>query len=257
MSNANDPRRPRGAGPDELRLGFDGDDGDYVPPRRRSPKPLADDPVEDDGVSRTDPAGLVTVRVDTTGVVKSVKLTHQWQRGVAPQALHQNVLLAANAAIMAALTQEGASTAPLPWAASPGATTARAEAKPQPRSPQDRVAGSAEVVRLVNTALGDLAQFDQKLDAARAHPASVQSSDQHVRVTADNVRILGVSIDPGWVASTRDVEIESELVDALVQAQSQASLGNLGQGPQSPAISAMIGLVSNPAELLRRLGLTS
>jgi hypothetical protein len=259
MSNANEPRRPRGAGPDELRLGFDGDDGDYESPRRRSPspKPLAEDPVEDDGVSRTDPAGLVTVRVDPMGAVKFVKLTPQWQRSVAPQALHQNVLLAANAAIMAALAEEGASTARLPWAATTGANASRTVAQPAPRSPQDRATGSAEVVGLVNTALADLAQFDQKLDIARAQPASVQSRAHHVRVVADNVRILAVSIDPGWVVSTRDPEIESELVDALVQAQSQASLGNLAQGPQSPAISEMMSLVSNPAELLRRLGLTS
>jgi hypothetical protein len=208
-------------------------------------------------VSRTDPAGLVTVRVDTAGAVKSVKLTYEWQRSVAPQALHQNVLLAANAAIMAALAQEGASTARLPWAATTGATAARADTQLGPRSPQDRIAGSAEVVQLVNTVVGELAQFDQKLDAARAQPASVQSRGQHVRVAADNVRIIGVLIDPGWLASTRDPEIESELVDALVQAQSQASLGSLAEGPQSPAISEMMSLVSNPAELLRRLGLTS
>jgi DNA-binding protein YbaB len=246
----------RGRGrPEELR--FEVEDDYDESPRRRAPRPIVEEPVDEDGVSRKDPAGLVTVRVDAAGGVKSVKLADQWQRSVAPQALHVNVLQAANAAIMAALAQEGSNTAPLPWAATTHAPVARAEAKPQPRSPQDRFAGSVEVVRLVNTVVAELAQFDQKLGAARAHPASVQSRGQHVRVAADNVRILGVSIDPGWLGSTRDPEIESELVDALVQAQSQASLGSLAQGPQSPAISEMMSLVSNPAELLRRLGLTS
>jgi DNA-binding protein YbaB len=204
---------------------------------------------------------LVTVTVDAAGGIKSVKLTHQWQHSVAPEALHQNVLLAANAAIMAALAQVDVNAqAAFPWAVPTQAEAIRPAGQPvpqrEPRSPQDRITASAEVVRLVDTVVAELAQFDQKLSAARERPASVQSNGQHVRVTADNIRILGVSIDPAWLTSTRNPDIERELVDALVQAQHQASLGSLAQGPQSPATSELMRLVSNPAELLRRLGLT-
>ena len=90
---------------------------------------------------------------------------------------------------------------------------------------------------------------------SRLRAEIADSGGRHVRAGIEGGQVIEVTVDTRWAERVRYSEVESELLDALRQAQRRADPGDLTRGPQSTEISELMNLVNNPQELLRQLGL--
>ena len=203
----------------------------------------------DDLLDAQDPEGVVTVYVIKTGEVRSVKLTDDWKTRTDPRRLSTHVVSAANAATMAATAAQ--------------AEIAQSATIEPPREPAGGVAASddspitaAEALQLIDTVSADLEAFNRQVLAVAETVVSAESGGRHVQGTARQGQILEIVVDAGWCGTARNAEIESELTDVLKALRTKSSAAELARGPQSPAISQLQALASDPQRLLRRLGLT-
>jgi len=213
------------------------------------PKSSLTDPVpEEDRISGQDQDGVVTVVVSPEADVLSVLLARDWKQSVDPRGLHGAVVAAANAAIIAALARQADEVArnppPMPtYGASPAATT------------DESPLGTQDMLRLVEAATAELAQFSQRAAEVADHPITSESRGGHVRGTVVNGQIVAMEIDPSWVAQVRAGEIESEVLDVLRRLREASVPSGLADGPQGPAIAEIMGLLFDPHRMARRVGL--
>ncbi|HEX2297185.1 MAG TPA: hypothetical protein VHH34_01480 [Pseudonocardiaceae bacterium] len=224
------------------RWGFeDLDDSEYEEISGRRPVRQPTEPEQT--VSGQDADRVVTVQVTLTGDVAAVHLATDWQRSVDPRVLGESVRAAANAATVAAMT----------------AQLDRVEQQPPPVAAADHVDTTPltrrDVDRLLDAVTADLADFSRRAAEIIDHPVSTQSARRHVSGTAQRGQVLQVSVEPGWAARARSSEIEGELLEVLGWLRRQSTPGDLAQGPQSSAIAELTALASDPATLLRRIGL--
>nr|WP_246457308.1 YbaB/EbfC family nucleoid-associated protein [Saccharopolyspora gloriosae] len=193
-----------------------------------------------------DPAGVVTVHVTDTGEFRSVELASGWKGTTDPRSLSTHVVAAANDATMRAATAQ----AELVQSAPP-----EAPAKPvEGIAASDEPITAADAMQLINAVSADLEAFNQRMTDAVGAMVSGQSSGGHVRGTSKQGQILDLVIDATWCSAARNSEIERELADVLRVLRSKTSPGDVANGPQSPAISQLFALASDPQRFLRRLG---
>ncbi|MBV9843704.1 MAG: YbaB/EbfC family nucleoid-associated protein [Kutzneria sp.] len=200
-----------------------------------------------DVVTGTDPDTVVTVTLTPAAEVVSVKLAADWRRSVDPRALDASVLAAVNAATMRALARQVEAVPPVAEVRPPAPSTPGGADEP-PLTRQD-------VLRLVDAVSTDLRRFSERISPVVDHPVSAESAGGHVTATASRGRVIGLSLDPGWVGSVRDSEIESELLDVLRQLHDKSTPAELTAGPRSSAIAELTALASDPQRFLARLGL--
>ncbi|GAA3365815.1 YbaB/EbfC family nucleoid-associated protein [Saccharopolyspora gregorii] len=209
---------------------------------RNSERPEA----TDDLLRGQDPEGVVTVRVTDTGEFRSVELASGWKRTTDPRSLSVHVVAAANDATMRAATAQ----AELVQSAPP---TTRAEPVEGIAASDDPIT-AADAMQLINAVSTDLEAFNQRMTDAIGTTVSGQSSGGHVRGTSKQGQILDLVIDATWCSAARNTEIEGELADVLRVLRDRTAPRDVANGPQSPAISQLFALASDPQRFLRRLG---
>ena len=222
------------------RFGFE--EGDEEDQRSRSAPEEPEAPRQDALVGR-DADGVVTVAVNDMAEVRSVTIAAQWRQSVDPRVLGSAVTQAANAATMSALAKQ---------VERPAEPPPQREAPP-PRS--DERITPEQALRLMDAVSADLARFTRRMTEVVDRPVVVESRGGHVRGTIHRGQVLSLEIDPAWTHSARVTEMQQEFLEVLQNLRARSVPADLAQGPQSPAISELTALVSDPNTLLRRVGL--
>ncbi|OXM54294.1 YbaB/EbfC family nucleoid-associated protein [Amycolatopsis alba] len=217
---------------------------DDDPPRSSAAEQV---PAED-RISGQDQDGVVTVVVSPDADVLSVILAPEWKQSVDPRGLHSAVTAAANAATIAALGRQVDDVARNPPPMPTFGATPASNADESPLGTQD-------MLRLVEAATAELAQFTQRATAVVDRRITAGSRGGHVHGTVVNGQIVAMEIDPSWVAQVRTGESESEILDVLRQLRKAAVPLGLADGPQGPAIAEIMGLLFDPHRMARRVGL--
>ncbi|HEY4460426.1 MAG TPA: hypothetical protein VGN81_39310 [Pseudonocardiaceae bacterium] len=114
---------------------------------------------------------------------------------------------------------------------------------------------AAQLSRLADQALAEAQQFLDHVGPVINDVTTVDSAGGHVAMSGRRGQVSQVTIDADWAGFARHTEIESEVIDALRRLQARMLPDELAAGPQGPAITELNRLMSNPADLLRRLGL--
>ena len=211
------------------------DDGVTAPPAEAEPEP--------EGLAGRDGDSVVTVTVSPEGEVRQVKLAEDWKSKVAPRGLHANVLTAANAATIEALVQR--------------AREVQENPPPRPPAGADETPLTAQdVLRLEDAVRGELDQLSTRMSAAGTGVVTAESSGGHVSGSAQSGRYLGLDLDATWASIARNAEVESELLDVLRALHRRSAPSDFAPQPQGPAYTELMGLLADPARLLRRVGLT-
>ncbi|HEX7662626.1 MAG TPA: hypothetical protein VF444_24435 [Pseudonocardiaceae bacterium] len=240
----------------ELHFGFEEDDEPYELKldRGKSTRPAEEPP---DSIPGTDPDEIVTVRVNPEAQFVSVRLVERWKDKVSPEALAGAVRAAANAAIMAALARRVEETQDAgERKAEPAAAPRRAsDTGTGTQGTVDPMTNARRLLSLLDTVSAQVDRFEQQLSTIANVKATADSGGRHVRAGIEGGQVIEVTVDTRWAERVRYSEVESELLDALRQAQRRADPGDLTRGPQSTEISELMNLVNNPQELLRQLGL--
>ncbi|MFI9011837.1 YbaB/EbfC family nucleoid-associated protein [Actinosynnema sp. NPDC053489] len=221
-----------------FRFGFEEDDeGDRQP--RSTPQ---EQRARQDLLTGQDPNGVVTVAVNDLAEVQSVTITARWRQSVDPRALGSAVTQAANAATVRALAQQAERPAePPPF---------------QPPLPPSTERITAEqALRLMDAVSADLDRYAQRTAEVVDRPTTVESRGGHVRGTTHRGQVLGIEADAAWTHTARVTEMQQEFLEVLRTLHARTVPVDIARGPQSPAITELTALLSDPNALLRRVGL--
>ncbi|WP_258343148.1 hypothetical protein [Saccharopolyspora gregorii] len=194
----------------------------------------------------------MSIEVSDEGEVLSVALAADWKRRVDPRRLSTHVVAAANEATLRAATVQAERT-PVDTPAS----AARSAEEAGGIAASDDPITKDDAMQLISAVSADLDAFQQRLGATVGSTASAESSGGHVRGTARQGQLLELVVDATWCSSARNAEIEGELAQTLESLRHRTSPPELAGGPDSPAISQLFALASDPQRLLRRLGLVT
>lgn len=205
-------------------------------------------PADEDEPDATDPAGrdpdaVVTVVVSPDGSVERVRLAEDWKRRVDPRGLDTSVLSATNAATVEALVRQAREVQENP------PSPPRADADETPLTARD-------VLRLSDAVNAELEEFAARASAVHTGVVSAESGGGHVSGTAQGGRYLSLDLDPTWASIARNAEVENELLDVLRALHRESTPSDLTAQPQGQAYTELMGLLADPARLLRRVGLT-
>lgn len=127
-----------------------------------------------------------------------------------------------------------------------------AEPLPVSREVDETPLTSADALRLFAAVNAELATFTSGLDQTVNAPAQAESRGGHVRGTAHSGRVVRVEIDDRWAHAATNPEIEGELAEVL---RALHDTGTPAPRPAGPAIAELQALASDPARLLRKVGL--
>lgn len=195
---------------------------------------------------------MVSVEVGDAGEVLAVSLTADWKRRVDPRRLSTHVVAAANEATLRAATVQTERTP-----VDKPATAARSAQEAGGIAASDDPITKDAAMQLIAAVSADLDAFRQRLGASVGSTVSAESSGGHVRGTARQGQVLELVVDATWCSSARNAEIEGELAQTLESLQRRTNPPELTGGPDSPAISQLFALASDPQRLLHRLGLVT
>ncbi|MCE6999839.1 hypothetical protein LZG04_34250 [Saccharothrix sp. S26] len=180
--------------------------------------------------------------VNDLAEIQFVTIAGQWRRSVDPRALGSAVTQAANAATVRALAKQVERPAePVP-------------APPPPPPSTERITPE-QALRLMDAVTADLARHTQRMTEVADRPTTTESRGGHVRGTAHRGQVLDLEADPAWTHTARVTEMQQEFLEVLRALRAQGVPADLARGPQSPAITELTALVSDPTALLRRVGL--
>ncbi|MFG1642350.1 hypothetical protein ACGFMK_18850 [Amycolatopsis sp. NPDC049252] len=207
------------------------------------PAPPSDDEPEPTDPSGQDADSVVTVVVSPGGAVERVRLAQDWKSRVDPRGLHTSVLSAANAAVLDAVVRQAREVQTAP------PSRPRADADETPLTAED-------VLRLDDAVHAELEEFSAQMASVNVGIASAESGGGHVRGTSQGGRYLTLDLDPTWATIARNAEVEGELLDVLRALHDQSTPAGLAPQPQGQAYTELMGLLFDPARLLRRVGLT-
>ncbi|UOX86426.1 YbaB/EbfC family nucleoid-associated protein [Amycolatopsis sp. FBCC-B4732] len=208
-----------------------------------SPTRLPDEDAEQPGLTGQDPDRIVTVTVSDDGEVRRVELAADWKAEIDPRVLGARVLTAANAATIDSVGRRAREVRDSPPSAPP------ADGDETPLTAQD-------VLRLTDAVDAELESFAVRVSETTAATAFAESGGGHVAGTAENGHYVSLNLDTAWASSARNAEVESELLDVLTALCRKSAPP--GPVPESPgrAYTELMGLLADPARLLRRVGLT-
>lgn len=227
---------------DNRRWGFEeAEDWEYEVGRRSTPSPVRQ-PDDADECVGTDASGAVSVVVELDGRVRAVRLAAQWRDSLDQRALDAAVLSAANNATMQALSRSVEAQGEL-TAAEPALVSGMVDEAPFTRE---------DAMRLFDAVNAELAAFTSDLDRTVNAPVQAESRGGHVRGIAQSGRVVRFEIDDRWVYAAPNPEIEGEFIEVL---RGLHDSGTPAPQPAGPAIAELQALASDPARLLRKVGL--
>lgn len=226
---------------DNRRWGFEeAEDWEYEA-GRRTPPPAAPEPVAD-GCTGTDASGAVTVVVEPGGRVREVRLAERWRDALDQRALDSAVLTAANNATMQALARGVEEQGDL-TAVTPPAPSAEVDESPFTRADAERLFAAVDA---------ELAAFGTGLDQAVNAPVRAESRGGHVSGLAQSGQVVRVDLDDRWLHAAPNAEVEGEITEVL---RALHDAGVPASRPAGAALSQLQALASDPARLLRKVGL--
>ncbi|WP_394613005.1 hypothetical protein JNUCC0626_23915 [Lentzea sp. JNUCC 0626] len=228
---------------DNRRWGFEeADDGDYEAGRRATPPSAAPEPDDVDACVGSDASGAVSVVVELDGRVRAVRLAARWRDSIDQRALDAAVPDAANNATMRALSRSAEAQGDL----------AAVEPRPADPSVDETPFTRDDAMRLFDAVNAELAAFTSGLDQTVNAPVQAESRGGHVRGTAQSGRVVRFEIDDRWAHAAPHPEMEGELAEVLRALHDRATPA---PRPAGPAIAELQALASDPARLLRKVGL--
>ncbi|GLY53690.1 hypothetical protein [Lentzea sp. NBRC 102530] len=228
---------------DNRRWGFEeAEDWEYEAGRRVTPPPASPQPDDADACVGADASGAVSVVVELDGRVRAVRLAARWRDSIDQRALDAAVADAANNATMQALSRS---------VEAQGDLTA-VEPLPPDRSVDETPFTRDDAMRLFDAVNTELASFTSGLDQTVNVPVQAESRGGHVRGTAQSGRIVRFEIDDRWAHAAPEAEMEGELAEVLRALHDRAAPV---PRPAGPAIAELQALASDPARLLRKVGL--
>lgn len=207
-------------------------------------------PSAEDLLRGEDPEQVVMVYVTNTGEIQSVKLAADWKSRTDARRLSAHVVSAANVATMAAASAQAEMV-------QDGSAGKRNGAEANETSLDDTPITAAEAMQLIDSVSAELEVFQRQILAAVESQVTAESGGRHVQGAARQGQVVEISVDLGWCSSARNAEIEGEIADVLANLRRKSAPEELVNGPQSPAISKLQALASDPQKLLRRLGLNA
>jgi len=227
--------------------GFEEDD-EVEDVRRSTPAP--EESTDDtDPLSGQDARGVVTIAVTETAAITSVRLSPDWRDRAEARDLGSLVREAANNATAAAVAYQAQRIDIRAEVAAGTGVPPRASQPPEEETPLTR----EDVRRLLDAVTADLAQFKSRVSTVVDQTVQTESAGEHVTVSGRQGQVLDVSLDVSWLFMARESEIENEVRDALTRFADRSTPGDLARGPQSSAINELMGLVSNPQAMVRRI----
>jgi hypothetical protein len=167
-----------------------------------------------------DGSGQVQVEIDGAARYVSVLLEGEWRRSIGGHRL--------GAAILAAFT--AAATARLAAWAEQAADRRHIDDAPAPAvadRPGQRPHATPEVFQLLSRAWRDLHEYKLRLTELHAAATATASPGRNVVVTVRAGQIVGIELDPDWLRTARDADIERETGQTL-----NAALDDLAQLPE-------------------------
>ncbi|MFJ8966942.1 hypothetical protein ACIRG5_46875 [Lentzea sp. NPDC102401] len=228
---------------DNRRWGFEeAEDWEYEAGRRATPPPAGPQPDDADGCVGTDASGAVSVVAEPDGRVRAVRLIEQWRDSIDQRALDAAVLAAANNATMQALSHSVEAQGDL-TAVEPVPVSAEVDETPFTRTDAERLFAAVNA---------ELAAFTSSLDQTVNAPVRAESRGGHVRGIAQSGQVVRFEIDDRWVHAAPNAEIEGELAEVL---RTLHVRGTPAAQPTGSAIAELQALASDPARLLRKVGL--
>jgi hypothetical protein len=228
---------------DNRRWGFEeAEDWEYEAGRRATPPPAQPPPDDADVCVGIDTSGAVSVLVEFDGRVRAVRLAARWRDSIDQRALDGAVLDAANNATMRALSRSVETQGDL-TAAPPAPRSAEVDETPFTR---------ADAERLFAAVNAELAVFTSGMDQVVNAPVHAESRGGHVRGVAQSGQVVRFEIDDRWAHAAPNPEIEGELAEVL---RALRDRGTPATRPAGTAIAELQALASDPAKLLRKVGL--
>lgn len=201
---------------------------------------------DEEEVTGTDADNVVVVSATPAGHATKVRIAEQWRDKVRPDGLGSSVTTAVNAMTMAALAYQLQAQPVRP---------PQSDANEDSSYLADPQVVAAQLSKLADDALAEAQRFLDQVGPVINDVTTVDSAGRHVAMSGRRGQVSQVTIDAGWAEFARPTEIESEVIDALRRLQARMVPDELAAGPQGPAITELNRLMSNPADLLRRLGL--
>lgn len=227
--------------------GFEEDD-EVEDVRRGTPAP--EESTDDtEPLSGQDTRGVVTITVTETAAITAVRLAPDWRDRAEARELGSLVREAANNATAAAVAYQAQRVDIRAEVAAGTVVPPRASQPPEEEPPLTR----EDVRRLLDAVTADLAQFKVRLSTVVDQTVRADSAGEHVTVSGRQGQVLDVSLDVSWLFTARESEIENEVRDALTRFADRSTPGELARGPQSGAITELMGLVSDPQAMVRRI----
>lgn len=198
-------------------------------------------PSMDGDFSGEDHSGTVRVSATESGEICSVRISDDWKQTIHPRMLAEGILAAVNAASMHAAQSRN--------------NKYQAEVPSSKSSMYDEgLISKGDMLRLVESAMLDMAQFKQHVFGAASRVSHFESAGAHVWGFEQYGRVADISIDVRWASNARKLEIEREILDALKRVDT-TSLTGLARGPQGKNIDELATLTADPHRLLQKVGI--
>jgi hypothetical protein len=195
----------------------------------------------------------VRMTVDNSGGIVDVEVGLSWRDVLAPAELGAAVVEAVNAAEAERMEawERATKEEPEPW------TPDFADLPmPSPRDPAV-LESTRALYYLAMNAIDRLREVSRTIGEVPAETVRGQSPDKRVTITADGGRVVDVEFDESWLSRAPAVEISRHLgaaFDAVAQAGPRHAAA--AEALDNPTIREFREATADPAELLRRLGLT-
>jgi DNA-binding protein YbaB len=202
-----------------------------------------------------DGARAVRVTVDNSGGIVDVEVGLSWRDVLAPAELGAAVVEAVNAAEAERMDawERATKEEPEPWAPD--------FADLPTASPRDPAVleSTRALYYLAMDAIDRLSEVSQTIGEAPAETVRGQSPGKRVTITADGGRVVDVEFDESWLSQTSQtpaVEISRHLRAAFDAVEQAGPRHAAAEALDNPTIREFREATADPAELLRRLGLT-
>lgn len=201
----------------------------------------------------------VTAVVDGTGTVTDFRLEREWYDNLDARKLGAAVIEAVNAAGVAQLTGWAEKVAEAEQS-EPAADAVPAAPAAEPGAPFEINPSGEMVERLLSLLHRAGSEAEADVKAAEAHerlrrrPVKGRSAGGHVSVAMDGKQVVDVQIeiDTRWIGTANNLEIVSELRDALAVASANVAEATPRRRSDS-AIAELQALTADPQEFVAKL----
>ncbi|HEX5596240.1 MAG TPA: hypothetical protein VFX61_09530 [Micromonosporaceae bacterium] len=202
------------------------------------------------------------MQVDDAARVQQAEVSHDWWREIGPDRIAEALQLALNRATDNRLTNWSNRVAEREHGEVPTGWRPKVDGRVAEKPGRDVGQGNryGEVARMLELLGGVRSEIDglrQRLDAQAAQQVIGRSAGSHVTVAMTGGQVTAVQISRRWLNEQPSGQaIAEEFRLACHNAYRQAALQSAAALAAAPSLATLRDLASDPATLLRRLGLS-